>query len=186
MERLFNIPNKLIAITGGIASGKTTHCKKLEKEGKEVFYVDKIVKRIYKHGPIVNVVRLIDSDYHGFKLFKDGAIDFQQLRELAFDKIGVLLELENAIQTYFEGEFLKEYMERKLNVPRIIPRYIQAELRYEDIYLEHPLVHKQGIEDKFDDIIEMYAPEDVRVWRIMKRDDCSKETAEQMIGRQRI
>lgn len=186
-NRLFNIPNKLIAITGGICSGKSTYCKQLEEEGKEVFYADKIVKKIYKKKSAKALIGVILFD-HVYNYDLDNEVDFKELRKRAFKFPEVLDELEKLVGEFFEGELLKEYVERGLNIPKCygdFPNGFDGTLEWKDIYIEHPLVYKMNIQDSFDDIIMMEASEEVRLKRIIKRDGCSEETARQMIESQK-
>lgn len=190
MNKLFNIPNKLIAVTGGIASGKTTFCKELEAEGKKVFYADKIVKKIYETRSVRSVVETLErqnfdpslpadskSFFVGFTRDDPGRIHFKNLRKYLFNNPIALDWMEEVIQDHFEGEFLKEYMGRGLYIPENFGEY-------SDIYLEHPLVYQRKLEDRFDEIILCEAPVEERVKRIIERDGCTEEVARLMIQRQ--
>ena len=78
-------------------------------------------------------------------------------------------------------------MERGLNIPDYTEGHYFQEPGsiWKDIYIEHPLVYKMGIEKKFDEIIFIDAPEDVRIKRIIERDGCSEETARLIIEKQK-
>ena len=188
-----NIPNKVIAITGGIASGKTTYCKELEKEGKHVFYADKIIKRIHQKEPVTRAVRqYIKTQPVDCNCILEGSyparINFKELRKKAFEHPRILSFLEELIGSYFEGEFLKEYIKRGLNIPECygdIPHGFDGSLEWEDIYIEHPLVCKMNIQNQFDDIVMLEVDEETQLKRIIARDGCSEETAKQIIERQR-
>jgi len=199
-KRLYNLPNKIIAVTGGIASGKTTYCKKLEEEGKTVIYADEIVKKIYKKKTFHD---FLWSMYNNFFEFEDTfkyeskdedelgewKIDFKELRKAAFEFPMVLKSLEEFVGDHFEGEFLKEYMERDLNIPKqTIFAKAHGEIspvcgHWKDIYFEYAPEYLIDV-SLFDDIIRCEAPKEERVERIIKRDGCSRETAEKMIETQ--
>ena len=149
-NRFLNLPNKVIAVTGGIASGKTTYCKKLEEKGKKVFYSDLIVKEIYEKQSVISYLSYVEDDMQippilkpvPFELSDRWVVDFSKLREISFNHPTLLKYcLEPLIRDHFAGEFLNRYMMRKLNIPKIV----ENTLRYEDIYLEHPLVLQMKI-----------------------------------------
>ncbi len=210
-KRFCNLPNKVMAVTGGICSGKTTYCKKLEKEGKHVFYADKIVKRIYEKRSLWAFLWMIEqktekkiidrvpylgptsdslNETPSQDLSRWESINFKNLRELAFNDSSILNKLEFMIEEHFEGEFLKEYIERGLNEPEI--DYDRGRsgteypfLYYQTIYIEHPLVHQQKIVNQFDEVITLEVDYETQIGRIVWRDGCSIKTAEQIIERQR-
>lgn len=196
--RFCNIPNNIIAITGGIASGKTTYCKELEKKGHKVFYADQIVKKIYEYMPMKELLWTIEEHRIDKRdpqiISRDNVIAFDALRYVAFKDTGILDKLEEAVGTYFEGEFLKQYMDSGKNEPNVecwscgsgfYPDDSDLSVDYDTIYIEHPLVRENGIEDQFDEVIVIDAPLKTRVKRLMARDqNCCKETAKEIIKRQ--
>ena len=78
--KLLNRPF-LIAVTGGIASGKTLVCRELEKQGFTVYYSDKIAHEILNDTKIINLLKL---EFKELPLLTNGEIDRELLGDLVF------------------------------------------------------------------------------------------------------
>jgi len=168
MRKLYNIPSKLIGVTGPIACGKTTFCKKLEEEGRTVIYADKLVKKIYEYGPVVETMFDIE-EFHNGSFMAEGGINFHALRDQAFRKPELLKSLETLVEPFMEGEFLKEYVRL-------------GGFNKEEIYYEHPLIFQRKIEDRFDNVILLTVSKEEQIERIVKRDGCSERVAKLMVA----
>jgi dephospho-CoA kinase len=84
---------KVVGITGGIGSGKTTVCKVFEILGVPVFYADDEAKKLYEEATIKSkVVKLFGKKIVG----KKNEIDKKKLAELVFSN-SVLLAKLNAL-----------------------------------------------------------------------------------------
>jgi len=201
---VLNLPNRVIAITGGIASGKTTYCKKLEEEGKGVIYSDKLTRKVYEKRSVKSYLEdiqcstigvehiLIEPQPHFQVLGEQELVfDFKRLREVAFKHPSFLKNiLEPLIWDHFLGEFYLEYTRLGLNIPRVtqnsVVKVLEGELFWKDVYVEVPQGRFMAMmRKKFDQVIELDAPEEERVQRIIKRDRCSEEVARLMIERQK-
>ncbi len=80
----------LIGITGGLASGKTTFARLLERKGFPVFYSDEFVSSLYSSHKIISRVR----EVFGGSVFRNGILDKKLLAEKAFSSKARLAMLE--------------------------------------------------------------------------------------------
>ncbi|MDE6565841.1 MAG: dephospho-CoA kinase, partial [Clostridia bacterium] len=143
---------KKIAITGGIASGKSAVCSEIENLGYKVIYTDKI-----------NSELLNDAEYQKklsaiFPLaVKNNIVDKKLIRQeiLLDDKKRLAL---NALA----------HSEIKLRVDNLI-KNINAKA----IFVEIPLIVESGMKDYFDEIWCVIANFDTKIERIIKRDNIS-------------
>lgn len=201
-ERFMGIPNEIIAITGDIASGKTTRCKELESQGKKVIYQDKLVRQCWetnfmklwligekaRYESYVSVMEFtpdelkkdIDYDPYISDVIDDMEIDYAALRKWVFSDPERLRSVEHQMQYVFETMFYKEYIRLELNIPEAIVN-LGGFLSWEDVYYESATIYSKNLQHKFDDVEHLSAPEEIRVKRIIERDGCSEETARMMI-----
>lgn len=85
---------KVIGITGGIGSGKTTVCKLFELLGVPVFYADDEAKALYGDAKIrARVVRLFGKQVLG----QDKKIDKAKLAQIVFSDKALLTQLNRII-----------------------------------------------------------------------------------------
>lgn len=184
--RYLNLPNEIIAVTGPIASGKTTYCEELKAKGCTVIHADKIVKRIYKKETVINFLCLAMSRYRlQAPLVVANEVNFKEVRRMFCSNEHFKKEIEELISSYFDGEFLKEYIERELyrqkNYQRSTGTFEDGSLNeYETIYFEY--APKRLIDvNLFDGVIELDVYKEEQLKRIMKRDGCTEEIALRMI-----
>lgn len=168
-NRLYNLSNKIIGITGGICSGKTSYCKYLEAHGWPVIYADKLVKEIYKKQIVKDQIKKLEIGT-SLVLYSEilDKINFKELKEYAFNVPDILKKLEELIAPFFEGEFFKEYVR------------LEA-YKFHAIYLEHPLIYQKKIEDKFDGVYCLDIDSEEQLKRVIERDNCSEEIAKKII-----
>ena len=154
----------LIAITGGIASGKSAVSAWLEKHGNKVIYSDKLGHEALKMPKVEE--QLITK--FGEEILEDGKISRQKLAKLVFSNPDNLLFLNN------------------LTHP-LIRKKMQdiADNSDEDIlFYEIPLLYENGLADKFDYVINVFSTEDVKIARIKERDGLDEEAAKLRIKAQ--
>lgn len=152
---------KYIAITGGIGSGKSYVCRLLERRGIRVYDCD------------ANAKRLMAGDH-----------DLQtRLQELVGD--GVFSG--HVLQKRVLAAFLLASETNKQAVDDIIHPAVAADfMRSGCQWLESAILFDSGFNRRvpFSFIVCVSAPEEVRVSRVMARDQISREKALEWIGRQ--
>ena len=151
---------KLIGITGGIGSGKTTVCKIFETLGIPVYYADLMAKKIMTSN---RSVKKKIKDLLGVEAYHSNG---QLNRQLVSSKIfsdKTLLERINQIV----------HPAVKEDTDRWAEQYQQSPTPY--VLKEAALLVENGSYKTMDAIIVVTCPEDIRIKRVMKRDKAERE-----------
>ena len=145
---------KKIAITGGIASGKTTVCRALKKHGACTLNSDRIIQHLLSHDSscINETVKLLGST-----ILTDGKIDRKKVAEIVFNNGEKLKALEKILHPKLFVEIDREYSRAKED---ITCKFFAIEL---------PLIQEIGKENEFDAIVAILTPEDEACIRYIKK-----------------
>lgn len=165
---------KVIALTGGIATGKSTVSSILEKKGYRVIDADKIARKVVEPGrKVYNQI----LDYFGSDIvFKDGKLNRKKLASIVFNDSKALEKLNEITHP----KIFKE-----------IYRDIELSIKAGDklIFLDIPLLFEEyeqiiasGIE--FDEIWLVYVDRETQIVRLMKRDSINRSEAIKKINLQ--
>lgn len=162
MSRLYKIQNKIIGITGGIATGKSSFSKLLQAEGLNVICADQLVKKIYLQPETLRFIKSISK-----QLVSDNKIDFKSLREL-----------------FFKDRVIKEKVEGHL-YPRLKSEFLnQIKSTTSVIIYDIPLLFEKNLQSKFDSVVLVYASREQQILRLCKRDQISHSLAENILKHQ--
>lgn len=146
-----------VAVTGGIGSGKSVVCSVFNKMGIPVFNADFEAKQIVNYNETIKqkLIALFGADIYQ----QNGTIHRKKLADIIFnDKIA--LQNVNAI---IHPAVYKAF-QNWANIQKA-PFVIQ----------EAAIVFENGHTDRFDKIITVAAPIELKVERCIKRDGISKE-----------
>lgn len=150
-----------IAITGNIASGKSQVEKIIENAGYKVFDTDKIAHEILnKSEEVLNTFK--DCD-----ITTNGKIDRGKLADVVFHDKKQLKKLEEIIHPLVKRELLKIFNND-----------------YPVVFISVPQLYEAGFEDLFDKVIFIKTEKSIRIERLMKRNNLTKEQAELRISAQ--
>ena len=153
---------KIIGITGGIASGKSTVTNFLRKQGFQVVDADAVVHQLQKPGG-----RLFQAlvQHFGQKIIlENGELNRPLLARLIFSNLE-----EREWSRITQGEIIRE------ELATLRDRFAQTE---EIFFMDIPLLFEQDYSAWFDETWLVYVDRDVQVERLMKRDQLSKDEAE--------
>ncbi|MEP1096649.1 MAG: dephospho-CoA kinase [Cyclobacteriaceae bacterium] len=148
---------KLIGITGGIGSGKSTVCEIFEVLGVKVYYADDQAKRLMEsHSEVVEKVKSIFGD----KAYIDGRLNRSHISQEAF-KNKVLLEQLNgvvhpAVKKDFE-DWVSHHSSEKL------------------LLKEAALLIEAESYQALDSLVLVVASEQTRIERVLARDNHRNE-----------
>lgn len=147
---------KKIGITGNIGSGKSYVCKIFENLGIPVFYSDDETKKLYL---IPSVKELIIKRFGEEVYFEDGTLNKKLLSYHLFKNEEAMRFIESTLYPALNLRFDEWCKQQKS--PYVL--------------YESAILFEKNYEKFFDKIIFVSASEDIRLQRVMKRDDCSEE-----------
>ena len=159
---------KIIGITGGIASGKSTVTEFLRQKGFQVVDADAVVHQLQKPGGRLYQVLV---EHFGEKvLLENGELNRPLLASLIFSNSE---EQEWSKRT--QGEIIREELAALRN---------QFALTEALFFMDIPLLFEQNYASWFDETWLVYVNRDVQLERLMKRDQISREAAESRLNSQ--
>lgn len=155
---------KVIGLTGGIGSGKSTVAKIFKSQGVPVFDSDKQAKALYKEDKVKQKV----LDHFGQKVFENGVVSFKKLAAIIFSDATELKWINDLIHPLVHERF-KEWMLKQ-----------DAEL----VIKESAILLQSGAVKNCDTIVVVEASQETRVKRVMQRDGISREQVLQRLVKQ--
>lgn len=159
--------SKVIGITGGIGSGKTTVALLLSKKlNAPILDADKISKEAMKSPEIISKIK----SFFGNAIFDNSTlINRNKLADIVFSNEEKLLQLNKIMHPFIMNEIRKKVLElREIN---------------EYVLLDVPLPNEDFI-NLSDSIIVVIANEETRIKRITKRSGMSEIDAKKRINKQ--
>ena len=159
---------KIIGITGGIASGKSTVTEFLRQKGFQVVDADAVVHQLQKPGG--RLYQVLVEHFGGKILLENGELNRPLLASLIFSNPE---EQEWSKRT--QGEIIREELAALRN------QFAQTEALF---FMDIPLLFEQDYASWFDETWLVYVNRDVQLERLMKRDQISKEAAESRLNSQ--
>lgn len=149
---------KKIAITGTIASGKSTFCNIIRQMGYPVFDSDNYAKLVYhKNNPIYNEI---------VKLFKEEILD--KNREI---------NLKIVAKIIFENEYKRKELEKLIHPFVLNGINNMIEKSNDFFFAEVPLLFESGFDKYFDEIILVTCDKEIALERCIKDRGYTKEEA---------
>ena len=159
---------KIIGITGGIASGKSTVTEFLRQKGFQVVDADAVVHQLQKPGG--RLYQVLVEHFGGKVLLENGELNRPLLASLIFSNPE---EQEWSKRT--QGEIIREELAALRN------QFARSEALF---FMDIPLLFEQDYASWFDETWLVYVNRDVQLERLMKRDQISKEAAESRLNSQ--
>jgi dephospho-CoA kinase len=171
MKRIIKYANpKVIAVTGGIGSGQSTVCNRLQSLGCRIINVDKKAKRIIAKDHALK--KELKSVFGHDIFFKDGSLNRKLLASLAFQSDIKTMQLNKLVHPRMVAEIVEE-META--------RFSQ---KYPLIVLDAALVYELSLEQMFDAVIVVYTHLDKRIKRVIERDGLNRKEILSRVRRQ--
>jgi dephospho-CoA kinase len=159
---------KLIGLTGGAGSGKSTVAAMFQELGATVIDADEAAHAVYEPGSpgFDSVVRAFGPEY-----VRDGRIDRGRLGELVFNDADARHRLNAIVHP-----LVREWM---------AARTAEAAMRGDEMVVQDvPLLFENGLERLFSTSVLVYVPEPVQVDRLVKGRGVSEDRARAMIASQ--
>ena len=159
---------KIIGITGGIASGKSTVTNFLRQKGFEVVDADALVHQLQKPGG--RLFQILVEHFCEKVLLEDGELNRPLLASLIFSNSE---EREWSKET--QGQIIRE------ELGSLRDKFSEIE---ELFFMDIPLLFEQDYASWFDETWLVYVSRDTQLDRLMNRDQLSKESAETRLASQ--
>ena len=159
---------RIIGITGGIASGKSTVTEFLRRQGYQVIDADQVVHELQEPGG--RLYQALLSTFGSSILQEDGRLDRPKLGAMIFGNSQLLAQ-----SSQIQNRLIREELAGR--------RDLLAET--EDIFfMDLPLLFELQYEDWFDQIWLVDVTEKTQLSRLMTRNALSQEEAEKRISAQ--
>ena len=153
---------KIIGITGGIASGKSTVTNFLRKQGFQVVDADAVVHQLQKPGG--RLFQALVQHFGQEIILENGELNRPLLASFIFSN-----PEEREWSRITQGEIIRE------ELATLRDQLVQIEAVF---FMDIPLLFEQDYSAWFDETWLVYVERDVQVERLMKRDHLSKDEAE--------
>ena len=162
-------PDRLIGITGSMASGKSTATVLLGMKGFKVFSADVWAREAVRPGG--KALAMLEDSYGDDILASDGSLDRKKLL-----KYLLLSDTEKVhIESIIHPEVFR-IMDRELSLAK--------NRGYKQVVVEVPLLFETGMEKCFDMIVVITADLKKRINRVVKRNGIGKDIAEKWLRKQ--
>ncbi len=153
---------RVIGITGGIGSGKSTVSKFLIELGYKVLDADKIAREIVEEGS--PVLKRLEEAF-GKDILEDGKLNRKALAAKAFSS-KVNRDLLNKIT----HEEIKRSMKKQIQESEGV------------IFIDAALLFEAGVNEMTDENWLIYTPKEMRINRTIKRDNSTKKDVEKVMS----
>ncbi len=162
--------DKRIALTGSIATGKTTVANGFRELGAIILDADEYSRRAVEPGtPSYTALR----DCIGAPFFdRDGTLRRQELRRRIVREPSLRKRIDATLHPYIIGAMEAERERQKKLHPGAV------------IVFDIPLLFEGGFDKDFDIVILVYSTPEVQVQRLMQRDKLSRSEAERTASMQ--
>lgn len=148
-----------LGITGGIGSGKSVVSKVLRLMGIPVYDCDSKAKELMRNDPDLrkSLIGIAGKDVYD----DDGGINVKYLSLFLFSDKGNRALIDAAVHPYVKSDFLRWTDKRDETL----------------VGVESAILFEAGMNLIVDKTVMVYAPEPLRVTRVMKRNGCSQDEA---------
>ncbi len=147
---------KVIGLTGGIGSGKTTIANYFAEMGVPVYIADDEAKKVMQSQSIVNEIKTT----FGETLFENDILNRTKLAEIVFNNADQLAKLNAIVHPAVKRDFEIWLSEHK---------------KYQYVVYEAAILFESGRYKDCDVIVTVTAPEEIRIERVLKRDNTTRE-----------
>lgn len=147
---------KIIGLTGGIGSGKTTIAKYFKSFGIPVYIADDEARKIMQSPEIINAIK----NTFGKDIFENGILNREKLAKIVFNDPEKLKKLNSIVHPAVKKHFELWLIENK-TFPYII--------------YEAAILFESGRYKDCDIIVTVTAPIEARLQRVLERDKTTRE-----------
>jgi dephospho-CoA kinase len=152
----------VVALTGGIGSGKSVVSKMLIEKGLPLIDADSLVHEIYEKQEVIDFIK---NNYP--TAYEDNKISFRKLREIFFQDKNIQEEIENLIYSH-------------------LPEQFNSHVNKKDSFVIYdvPLLFEKKLDKLVDLTLVVYCPEDTQLKRVMARDNNDEALVKKILAAQ--
>lgn len=147
---------KVIGLTGGIGSGKTTIANYFDEMGIPVYISDDEAKKVMQSELIINQLKKT----FGEEIFEEGALVRAKLAAIVFNDKEQLAKLNAIVHPAVKKDFEAWLLSKK---------------KYDYVIYEAAILFESGRYKDCDIIITVTAPEEIRINRVITRDNTTRD-----------
>ena len=157
--------SKVIGLTGGIATGKSTVSKLLSEYG----------------------FKIVDADIASRKAVEKGSTALEQIKETFGDEA---ITSDGEMNRQYIGELVFNHPEKRLELNEIIHPIVRTIMEQEylqqgyDVIMDIPLLFENDLQDTVDEVWLVYTSESVQIERLMKRNNLDLDQAKARVHSQ--
>ncbi|MBS7232705.1 dephospho-CoA kinase [Flavobacterium psychroterrae] len=147
---------KVIGLTGGIGSGKTTIANYFAEMGVPLYIADDEAKKVMQSEKIVEQIKTTFGNF----IFENEILNRAKLAEIVFNDKDKLAQLNAIVHPAVKEDF--EF-------------WLQKNKKHDYVIYEAAILFESGRYKQCDVIITITAPEEIRIERVVKRDNTTRE-----------
>lgn len=155
-----------IGITGGIGSGKSVVSKLFQLMGVPVYIADVESKRLTETDPDIRAALI---SLLGDEVYQDGKLNRSLLASYIFGNKDNLTMVNGIIHPRIKDDFR---------------RWVQSHSSYPIVGIEAAILIEAGFTEDVDQVVLVYAPQEIRLRRAVSRDACAAEQIQQRMRNQ--
>ena len=156
---------KIIGLTGGIGSGKTTVANYFKSFGIPIYIADDEARKIMKSADIIEAIK----NSFGDAIFENEILNRDKLAKIVFNNPKKLEKLNNIVHPAVKNHF-EQWLMQNQSAPYVI--------------YEAAILFESGRYKDCDLIVTVVAPMKSRIERVIKRDNSTRELVLKRINAQ--
>ena len=156
---------KIIGLTGGIGSGKTTIANYLASLAIPVYIADDAGKKVMQQQEIIEAIQ----EKFGFDIVEKNQLNRVKLAEIVFNNPEQLKALNTIVHPAVKKDF-KKWVDEHADAPFVV--------------YESAILFESGSYTNFDVILTVTAPLETRISRVLQRDNSNREQVMSRINAQ--
>lgn len=157
---------KIVGLTGGIGSGKSTIAQFFKELGVPVYVADQRARTIMEEAQTIEQVQQIFKEN---VILDNGQLDRKKIAHIVFNQPELLQKLNQIIHPKVKADFAA---------------WLHTNCHHKYVIKEVAILFEMQSQNEFDKIILVTAPEDLRIKRVMQRDQISEQEVKDRIKNQ--
>lgn len=163
-------PIRLLGLTGGIATGKSTAARAFAREGAVVIDADRVARQVVEPG--TEGLEAVRAAFGGGVIRADGSLDREALGRIVFADAEARERLNRILHPRIQAEVDRRVREAVAADPKALVVY------------DVPLLFETNAENRFDLVVVVYVPPELQLRRLMLRDGLAEKEAGQRLAAQ--